>query len=152
MSNGNVRSIEVEEVLPHAPQTVWRTLTESELIARWLMPNTFTPAAGQHFTFQTQPMGNWDGVVQCEILEIDPPKKLVYSWKGGTADNADYGAPLDSIVTWTLTPVDGGTRVQFSHSGFRSPGNDFAFKAMGDGWSRIMRGIDRVAGEIRTAA
>jgi uncharacterized protein YndB with AHSA1/START domain len=142
------RDIVVEEVLPHAPDVVWKTLTTGELIGRWLMPNTFEAAVGKQFTFRTQPMGNWDGVVHCEGLEITPHRKLVYSWKGGSDDNAPYGSRLDSIVTWTLIAVEGGTRLRLVHSGFRSPENDFAFGAMSGGWAKIAKGIGRVAAEI----
>ena len=137
------REIVVEDVLPHAPERVWRTLTSGELISRWLMPNDFEPVVGRRFTFKAAPMGGWDGVVHCEVLEIVPNEKLVYSWKGGSDDNPSYGSRLDSIVTWTLTPVEGGTRLRLVHSGFRSPGNDLAFGAMSPGWSRIIERISR---------
>jgi uncharacterized protein YndB with AHSA1/START domain len=146
------RSIVVEDFLPHAPEVVWKTLTKSELIGRWLMPNDFELAIGKRFTFQTKPMGDWDGVVHCEILEIAPFERLVYSWKGGSDDNAQFGSRLDSIVTWTLTPVDGGTKLRLEHSGFRSPGNDFAFNAMSGGWGRIMHSVGKVAAEVEAAA
>jgi uncharacterized protein YndB with AHSA1/START domain len=84
-------------------------------------------------------------VVHCEVLEISPHERLVYSWKGGADGNAQYGSRLDSIVTWTLTAVDGGTRLRLVHSGFRSPGNDFAFDAMNGGWRRVMTSISKVA-------
>jgi uncharacterized protein YndB with AHSA1/START domain len=141
------REIVVEDVLPHPPELVWKTLTTGELIRRWLMPNDFEPAVGRRFTFQTKPMGGWDGVVHCEVLELIPNEKLVYSWKGGSESNPAYGAPLDSVVTWTLTPVDGGTRLRLVHGGFRSPGNDFAFGVMGSGWAKVMQAISKVTAE-----
>jgi uncharacterized protein YndB with AHSA1/START domain len=141
------REIVVEDVLPHPPELVWKSLTTGELIRRWLMPNDFEPTVGWRFTFQTKPMGSWDGVVRCEVLEVIPNQKLVYSWKGGSQNNTAYGAPLDSIVTWTLTPVDGGTRLRLVHGGFRSPGNDFACGAMGRGWAKVMGAIGRVTAD-----
>jgi uncharacterized protein YndB with AHSA1/START domain len=141
------REIVVEDVLPHAPELVWKTLTAGELIGRWLMPNDFEPVVGREFTFRTKPMGGWDGVVRCEVLELIPNEKLVYSWKGGSDDNPAYGSRLDSIVTWTLTPVEGGTRLRLVHAGFRSPGNDFAFGIMSGGWAKVMHSISRVTGE-----
>ena len=142
------RDIVVEDVLPHSPEKVWRALTTSELIGRWLMPNDFKPIVGHRFTFKTQPMGGWDGVVHCEVLEVEPNRRLVYSWKGGSDDNPKYGSKLDSIVTWTLSPEKGGTRLRLVHAGFRSPGNDFAYDAMKSGWGHIMARI----GEIITAS
>jgi len=141
------RNIVVEGVLPHAPEIVWKTLTSTDLIARWLMPNDFELVVGKRFNFRTKPMGDWDGVVHCEVLEVVPNRKLVYSWKGGADTNPEYGSKLDTVVTWTLTPVAGGTRLRLVHAGFRSPGNDFAFDAMSPGWGRVLQGIGRVAAE-----
>jgi uncharacterized protein YndB with AHSA1/START domain len=142
------RDIVVEGVLPHAPERVWQALTSAELIGRWLMPNDFAAEVGRRFTFRRRPMGDWDGVVHCEVLELMPQRKLVYSWKGGSDSNPTYGARLDTVVTRTLTPVAGGTRLRLVHAGFRSPGNDFAFDAMSPGWGRVLQGIERVAAEL----
>ena len=131
----------------NAPERVWRTLTRSDLLAKWLMPNDFVPKVGHRFNFQTKPMGDWDGVVHCEVLVCDPPKLLRYSWKGGVDSNPAYGSRLDSDVTWTLTPVDGGTHVRMVHDGFVFPGNRFAFDAMSPGWGRILDTIARVTAE-----
>ncbi len=144
---GATRDITVDCVLPHAPETVWKALTTAALIARWLMPNDFAPVVGKRFAFRTKPMGDWDGVVHCEVLEVEPNRKLVYSWKGGADSNVSYGTKLDTLVTWTLTPVAGGTRLRLVHAGFRSPGNDFAFDAMSPGWARVLDAIGRVIAE-----
>lgn len=141
------REIVVEGVLPHAPETVWKLLTTAELIGRWLMLNDFVPIVGRRFNFHTKPMGDWDGVVHCEVLEIVPNRKLVYSWKGGSATNSKYGSTLDSVVTWTLTQVEGGTRLRLAHTEFRSPENDFAFDAMSSGWGRIVQRIGQIAAD-----
>ena len=135
-------AITVEKVLPHSPEKIWRTLTQSEMLAKWLMPNDFVAKIGHRFNFRTQPMGDWDGVVHCEVLECDPPRLLRYSWKGGADTNPDYGSRLDSDVTWTLTPVEGGTHVRMVHDGFVFPGNKFAYDAMSSGWGRV---LDRIA-------
>jgi uncharacterized protein YndB with AHSA1/START domain len=142
------REIIVEDVLPHAPELVWKTLTSGELMSRWLMPNDFEPVVGRRFTFTTRPVGGWDGIVHCEVLEMIPNEKLVYSWKGGSDDNPAYGSRLDSVVTWTLKPLDGGTRLRLVHSGFRSPGNDFAFDAMSGGWGKVAQRIGALVAEL----
>lgn len=141
------RAIVVEKVLPYAPEKIWRTLTQSDRIAKWLMPNDFAADIGHRFTFRTKPMGDWDGVVHCEVLQCDPPHLLRYSWKGGSDSNPDYGSRLISEVTWSLTPVDGGTHVKMVHDGFVFPGNRFAYDAMSPGWGRVMDGIARVTSE-----
>ncbi len=101
------RDIVVEDVLPNPPEKVWRALTTAELIGRWLMPNDFEPVVGKRFTFTSRPIGDWDGIVHCEVMEVVPQRRLVYSWKGGTDSNnaqANFASRLDSVVTWTLQP------------------------------------------------
>ncbi|MBR0799534.1 SRPBCC domain-containing protein [Bradyrhizobium jicamae] len=140
-------AITVEKVLPYPAERIWRTLTTSGEIAKWLMPNDFTAEVGRRFTFRTAPMGDWDGVVHCEVLDCDPPRLLRYSWTGGSDSNPAYGSKLHSMVTWTLTPVEGGTHLRFVHDGFVFPGNRFAFDAMGPGWGRAHDSIARVTAE-----
>jgi uncharacterized protein YndB with AHSA1/START domain len=140
-------AITVEKMLPYAPEKIWRTLTRSDLIAKWLMPNDFAPVIGHRFTFRTAPLGDWDGIVHCEVLACEPPILLRYSWKGGADDNPAYGSRLNSEVTWTLTPVEGGTHVRMVHDGFVFPGNQFAFDAMSPGWARVLDGVARVTAE-----
>ena len=142
------RDIVVEDVVPQPPEKVWKALTTAELIGQWLMPNDFEPVVGKRFTFKTRPIGDWDGVVQCEVLEIVPNRRLVYSWKGGADSNdsgSNYGSQLDSIVTWTLQPEGSGTKLRMVHAGFRSPQNDFAYDAMSPGWSRIVGRMGEIA-------
>lgn len=137
------RSIVVDRTIPHPPEKIWRALTESSLIAEWLMQNDFEARAGATFTFRAQPMGNWNGVVHCEVTTFEPPKRLAYTWKGGAVENTAYGSVLDSVVEWTLTPVAGGTRVRMEHSGFR-PQNESAYTAMSGGWPTILERLQKV--------
>jgi uncharacterized protein YndB with AHSA1/START domain len=87
------QDIVVDEVFPHAPETIWKTLTTGELIGRWIeMPPTgFEPVKGNHFTFQTRPAGAWDGIIHCQVLEVMPNERLVYSWKADTKETSDTG-------------------------------------------------------------
>jgi uncharacterized protein YndB with AHSA1/START domain len=138
----DAQAIEVDEVFPHAAGVVWRTLTTGALIARWLMkPEGFEAVVGNRFTYQTKPGGEWDGTIHCEVLEVVPNERFVYAWKGGHAGNVGYGSPLDTVVTWTLTPVAGGTRLKLVHSGFVLPRNESALKTMGDGWQKVVPGL-----------
>ena len=143
----DTRDIVVEEVLPHAPEAIWKVLTTGELIARWLMPQTgFEPVKGRHFTFQTKAAGKWDGIIHCQVLEAIPNERLVYAWKGGHESNVGYGAPLDTVVTLSLSRVDNGTRLRLVHSGFVMPANDSALKIMGEGWKKVVKNIGDIAG------
>jgi uncharacterized protein YndB with AHSA1/START domain len=143
------QDIVVDEVFPHAPETIWKTLTSGELMARWLgmTPTGFEPVKGKRFTYKTTPGGTWDGVIHCEVLEATANERLVYTWKSGHAENVGYGAPLDTVVTLTLSRVENGTRLRLVHSGFVLPRNDMAFRNMGDGWKKVVPRIGAIAGE-----
>jgi uncharacterized protein YndB with AHSA1/START domain len=143
------REIVVEEVFPHAPEVVWKTLTTPELMGRWLpmTPNGFAPEKGVRFTYQTKPAGEWDGVIHCQVLEAVPNERLVYAWTGGHEGNVGYGARLETLVTWTLSRTPGGTRLRLVHSGFELPKNETAFRNMGEGWKRVVHDIGAIAAE-----
>ena len=121
------QAIVVEYDLPHTPAKVWRALTEPALLAAWLM-QTDLVAEVRRFTFKAPPIGEWDGVVQCEVIEVDAPKRLVYSWRGGSGNSR-----LDTVVHWTLEPSATGTRLRLEHTGFL-PMNHLAFEALSKGW------------------
>lgn len=123
--------------LAQSPEVVWRYLTTSELIAQWLMKNDFKPEVGHKFNLHTMPMKafGFDGVVYCEVLEIVPMQKLVYSWRGGNNGKIS----LDSVVTWTLTPNGAGTTLHLQHSGFKGIKNLMAYMSMNAGWSSKIR-------------
>jgi uncharacterized protein YndB with AHSA1/START domain len=124
------RDLHFEFVYPHPPQRVWRALTDSAAIAKWLMPNDFQPKVGHKFQFRTKPRPGFDGVVNCEVLELEPPRKLVYSWKGGG---------LDTTVTYLLEPAPEGTRLLFDHAGFRGLRGLMVSRMLGNGWkSRVL--------------
>lgn len=142
------KDIVLDEVFPHATATVWKALTSAQLIGRWLMqPTGFEATEGKAFTFQTTPGGSWDGVIHCRVLEVVPNRRLVYAWKGGHENNTGYGAPLDTIVTWSLTPVEAGTRIQLVHAGFVMPRNESAYTVMSGGWKKVVRKLDEISGE-----
>ncbi len=145
----DVHDIVVDEVFPHAPEVVWKTLTTPELMGRWLKmtPTGFEPARGNRFTYQTTPAGEWDGVIRCLVLEAVPNQRLVYEWRGGHQDNVGYGSPLNTVVTWTLSRTEAGTRVRLVHSGFVLPTNETAYKGMSGGWTGVVQRIGAIASE-----
>jgi uncharacterized protein YndB with AHSA1/START domain len=144
----DTRDIVVDEVFPHSPETIWKALTTGELIARWLMaPTGFEPIEGKRFTFKTTPGGAWDGVIHCQVLEVTPNERFAFAWTGGHESNVGYGARLDTVVTFTLSPVAEGTRVRLVHSGFDLPKNETAFKSMGEGWKKVVRNLGAIATE-----
>ena len=147
-SKQETQDIVIDEVFPHTPEAIWKALTSAQLIARWLMPPTgFEAVVGNAFTFQTKPGGNWDGVIHCRVLEVVAFSRLVYAWKGGDERNSGYGAPLDTVVTWSLTPVEAGTRIRLVHAGFVLPRNESAYTVMSGGWKKVVRQLDEISGE-----
>ncbi len=132
------RSIIQKWQLPHPPEVVWDYLTKSELLAEWLMENDFQPVVGHKFMFRTYPKINFgfDGRVYCEVFEVVPLKRLSYSWKGGPGKGK---ITLESMVTWTLTPVDDGTELLLEHTGFRGWKNFMGYVAMNQGWGNKIR-------------
>jgi uncharacterized protein YndB with AHSA1/START domain len=144
----HTQDIVIDEVFPHAAETIWKTLTTAELIGRWLMqPTGFEVTEGKAFTFQTTRAGAWDGVIHCQVLEVVPNRRLSYAWKGGDEGNSGYGSRLDTVVTWSLTPAGAGTRVRLVHSGFVTPKNDTAYKNMSEGWAKVVQRLDAFTGQ-----
>jgi uncharacterized protein YndB with AHSA1/START domain len=131
--------------LPHAPEKVWRALTEPELLAQWLLPvlgRELDLAPGAAFTFKTEPHPGWDGAVNCRFLEIEEQKKLSYAWT----------VPfLDTVVTFTLTPTATGTRLSLVQSGFKPEqkqnfgGARYGWKMMGGRLVELLSSMEGVA-------
>jgi uncharacterized protein YndB with AHSA1/START domain len=138
-----LETLVVERDLPHPPEKIWRALTTSALIADWLMPNDFAPERGRKVAFRAKPMPHWDGVIDGEVLEVEPPVRLAYRWDAG----ADPAAGLRTIVTFTLTQVAGDTRVRMEQAGFR-PGQENNLKGARFGWERMLGDLERVAGAL----
>lgn len=120
-------TIRHERLLKHPPARVWRALTEPALVGRWLMPAEIRAEVGHRFHFDT---GGW-GVTQCEVLEVVPEQRLVYTWRN---------PPLDTTVSWTLIAEGEGTRLVLEHGGFDldHPQQRFAWQGMGGGWGSML--------------
>jgi uncharacterized protein YndB with AHSA1/START domain len=133
-------SIQHTVFYPHPPEAVWEYLTRPELIKQWLMETDFEPIVGYDFHFKTKaiPKLEFDGMVYCKVLEVVPPKKLTYSWKGGPGEGK---ITMDSIVRWTLTPKNNGTELFLDHSGFKVLTNIDIFNSMNEGWWKNMNKI-----------
>jgi uncharacterized protein YndB with AHSA1/START domain len=128
------RSVVVERVMPHPPEKIWRALTEGPLIEQWLLKNDFQPVEGHRFDFRSPPMPNWDGVIECEVLAVEPNKRLSYSWSS---------LGLESVVVWTLVATGGGTLVRMEQSGFR-PDQETYYQGANYGWQNFIAGLERV--------
>ena len=100
------------------------------------MKNDFKPVVGHSFTLR----GDWGGVLDCEVLAIEPNKSLAYTWNHAH-DDAAYN--LTSVVTFTLTPTSAGTRLRVEQAGFR-PDQRQAFGGAQAGWQQFLGKLEQV--------
>lgn len=98
----------VEDLL-HPIEKVWSALTNAADLATWLMPNDFEPKPGRRFTLRCAASPGVRGWVECVVLELDPPRRMVWSWS-----NRSDAEP--SRVEFRLEPIAGGTRLTLLHS------------------------------------
>ena len=125
------RDLRFENIYPYPPERVWRAITDPAAIADWLMPNDFQPRLGHKFQFRSKPQGGWDGIVNCEVTQLDPPRCLAYKW---------CGSGLDTVVRYTLEPVPEGTRMILEHTGFEGARAMMVSFILSNGWgSKILK-------------
>jgi uncharacterized protein YndB with AHSA1/START domain len=134
------RTVTVEREFPHPPEKIWRALTQPHLIEEWLMKNDFHPAVGHKFNLR----GDWGGVLDCEVLELEPHKSLSYSWNFAHEDPA---FALSSVVTFTLTPTKAGTVLRMEQAGFR-PEQKQAIGGANYGWQEFFGKLDQVVARL----
>lgn len=132
-------SVVIERDIAHPPEKLWRALTQPHLIEAWLMKNDFAPTVGHRFNLR----GDWGGVLDCEVLAIEPGKTLSYTWDF-KHDDAAYN--LKSVVTFTLTPTRAGTHLRMEQQGFR-PDQKQASGGARHGWQQFFEKLDKVLAE-----
>ena len=93
---------------PYPVEKVWQALTDSRILSIWMMDNDFEPCLGHKFKFKSQSLPGIKTVIHCEVVELNEPKRLVYTWQ-------DEVTSEPSLVVWTLTPVEDGTQLQLKH-------------------------------------
>jgi uncharacterized protein YndB with AHSA1/START domain len=125
-----VSEIRIVRDYPHPVESVWRALTDPALIPRWTStgaggrPEGFAPVAGTRFRFVAKPKPGWNGIVDCEVLEVDEPRLLRYSWVDGNGGEV-------TLVAYRLEPHDEGTRFTYEHTGFTGVGGIFMTQLLG---------------------
>lgn len=140
MTDSQSRSIVIERELPHAPEKVWRALTQSALIKEWLLKNDFEPVVGRIFNSCASPMPHWNGVTDCEVIVVEQYKRLSCSWNSSGAEAANG---LKTVVTWTLTPTRTGVLLRMEQAGFRGD-QEANYRGAQYGWQRYFDGLARV--------
>ena len=129
-------SVVVVREIPYPPEKIWRALTQPHLIEEWLMKNNFKPAVGHRFNL----CGNWGGVLDCEVLAIEPNKALSYTWN---FNHDDAAFALQSVVTFTLTATRAGTLLRMEHTGFR-PDQKQAYGGAHAGWKKFFEKLEEL--------
>lgn len=140
MTQAATRSVVVERDLDHPPEKVWRALTRPELISDWLMKGDFRPEVGHTFHLT----GEWGGTLDCEVLVVEPLERLSYSWN---FDSDDAAFALKSIVTFTLTATESGTRLRMEQEGFRHDQKQ-AYGGARAGWPQFFDALDQLLTRI----
>lgn len=126
-------SVVVERELPHPPEKIWRALTQPQLIEEWLMKNEFKPAVGHAFSLRA----DW-GTVECRVRTVEPNRTLSYTWDA---------TPLESFVTWTLTPTETGTMLRMEQTGFRQDQPMF-YGGAKMGWPKFLDKLEDVLARL----
>jgi hypothetical protein len=90
----------------------------------------FAPVVGTKFRLLARPKPGWNGVVDCEVLEVNEPSLLRYSWTG------DQGGDVTQVV-YRLEPHAGGTA-----SATTTPASPASAESS---WPRIPRGVPRTS-------
>ena len=115
-------TIRVDQFVAAPPATVWRLLTEPELMRLWWAEGQVAlklRVVGHQFTLDMPGYGKQP----CEVLKVDPPHRFVYTFTAAWT------------LTWRLEAEGAGTRVFLEHSGF-----DLDDKRMADAFNRMQPG------------
>ncbi|MFH5778561.1 SRPBCC domain-containing protein [Heyndrickxia sp. FSL K6-6286] len=99
----NVPDIKQTVIIQSPIQKVWETVTTSEGIASWFMPNDFELQLGHEFHVQSP-----FGPSPCKVLEIDAPNRLTFSW-----DTDGW------FVTFILKDLGDKTEFTLIHGGWK---------------------------------
>ncbi len=124
-------SIRREIIYPYPIDLVWEAIASKTALSSWFMETDFEPIVGRQFTFKTKPSLGFDGIVRGEVLLVEAPYRLTYSWQGGPLKNTK--------VSFTLREVKEGTKLSFEHSGFVGISEALPFFVLRMGWRSLLR-------------
>ncbi len=134
------RAVVIEREFRQPAEKVWRALTQPHLIEEWLMKNDFSPVVGHRFNISA----DWGGVLDCEVLAVEPNRTLSYTWNLAHQDPAFN---LQSVVTFTLTPTAKGTHLRMEQVGFRADQEPY-YRGATVGWKRNIAALEQLLSRI----
>ena len=140
----------IVRTLDATPEEVWRAWTDPDSLSAWFSRWTTTPRdtveidarVGGRYAYAMMSADTDDKVVTGGVYrEVVPFERLVFTW--GHPD----GDPDDTpVVTVTLEPVDGGTRMTFDLRGVDGAKGDGFFY---DGWDEALDALGEHLGPSR---
>jgi len=71
------RDLVLECLYAEPIELVWWAITDSAVLKDWLMENNFIPVVGTRCQFRMKPQPGFNGVIECEVLEVAQPRRLV---------------------------------------------------------------------------
>jgi len=117
------------------PERLWEAITDPEIRAKYTFGVHITCdwKVGSHYE-QSSPKA--DGALgEGEILEIDPPRRLVQSMRALWSD--EVKSEGTSRVTWDIEPIGDSCRLVVTHDQLREGANDQLY----GGWPMILSGL-----------
>ena len=124
-------------------ERVWRALTSADELAAWFQVRIEGDIAPGNEIWMTSVNPQHAGMRwPVRILELTPHRRIVWQWHPGEADPAvDYSQEPQTVVTFTLEPWAGGTRLTVSETGFDAIALERRAKAYADnsqGWTEVL--------------
>jgi uncharacterized protein YndB with AHSA1/START domain len=116
-------AVRLKRIIAAPPQEVYRAWLEPEMLRRWLAPGglELTRAeveqrvGGRYRIWQADAEGGDVGGFECELLELLPPRRIVFRWGFVGPDRLD-GPAYDSLLTITFDEGPaGGTALTLTH-------------------------------------
>jgi uncharacterized protein YndB with AHSA1/START domain len=126
-------SVEREIAIAASPETIWAFLVDPEKATRWMGQSaSFDPRPGGLYRVEVIP----DNIARGEFVELDPPRRLVFTWGWEPGQDASHGVPPgSSTVEIELVPSGDGTTLRFSHTGLP---NEEAATSHAHGWDHYL--------------
>ena len=108
-------SVEREIAIAASPETVWQFLVEPEKAIRWMGETaSLDPRVGGQYRVGVIPGHTASG----EFVEVDAPRRLVYTWGWEPGEDGPNAVPPgSSTIEIELVPDGDGTTLRFSHRG-----------------------------------
>jgi uncharacterized protein YndB with AHSA1/START domain len=124
--------VERELTIAAKPETVWEFLVDADKLAQWMCTSaSLDPRPGGLYQVEVI-SGN---IARGEFVEVDPPRRLVYTWGWEPGGMDTDVAPGGSTVEFELEPTAEGTTLRFTHSGLPSTK---ALESHAHGWDHYL--------------